>query len=188
MTDEEKQLRQECWTKRFYSFGTTKIFEARARSLRVKRQWITFLGLLAPVTVGAFAVSFSIKSEILKYIIIPIAGSVAVIQAVLSLWSLVAKWDESYAYAISSIRNNTKLTSEFEVLAQKKFPEVKKNIQRYRDEYSRLEMDDSSQHITDKEKRYAMRHALFQYKLPCETCGKIPQSLSSTKCDTCGKF
>ncbi|MFK5893375.1 MAG: hypothetical protein QM504_09175 [Pseudomonadota bacterium] len=184
----EEEIKKDCWDKRFYSFGTAKIFEQRARQLYTKRQWIVFLGLLSPVTIGAFVASFSINSEALKTYIIPIAGTVAVIQAVLSIWSLVMKWDERYSYAISAIKINTNITSEFEALAKTKPTYIKNNIKRMNEIYLRQEIEDSSQHITDKEKRYAMRHALFQYKNECKTCLKIPSSLSPTTCDTCGNF
>src|SRR5207249_963836 len=82
---DEEALRQECWQKRFYSFGTTKIFERRARDLGWKRRIITFLGLAAPLAVGAVAVSFSTDSAILKYIALPTAAIVTIFQAIISL-------------------------------------------------------------------------------------------------------
>jgi hypothetical protein len=35
-----ENMRQECWRKRFYSFGTTKVFEKRARFLGTMRDVI----------------------------------------------------------------------------------------------------------------------------------------------------
>ena len=188
MDQNEEQLRQECWTKRFYSYGTARIFEKRANDINRKRKIITFLGLATPLTIGAFVTAFSIDSGILRYILIPAAGLVALVQTVMSLWSLVAKWDERYSYSIAAIRINTKLTAEFEVLAKSDINKIKRDINRLREEYQRQEIEDTAQHITDKEKRYAMRQSLFQYKLKCETCGKIPDSLSPSDCDTCGNY
>lgn len=188
MNASEEHLRQECWTKRFYSYGTARIFEKRANEINRKRRVITFLGLATPLTVGAFVTAFSVDSDILKVMLIPVAGLVALFQSIMSLWSLVAKWDEEYSYSITAVKANTRLTSDFEVLAQSDIDRIKRDISRLREEYQRQEIEDSAQHITDKEKRYAMRQSLFQYKLKCETCGKIPESLTPTSCDTCGKY
>lgn len=188
MDPNEEQLRQECWTKRFYSFGTARIFEKRASDINKKRQIITFLGLATPITVGAFVTAFSVESEVLKYILIPIAGIIALIQSIMSLWSLGAKWDEGYSCSIAAIKNNTRLTADFEILAQSDFNKIKRDINRLREEYQRQEMEDAAQHITVEEKRYAMRQSLFQYKLKCETCGNVPESLSPSNCDTCGNY
>lgn len=124
MEPNEEQLRQECWIKRFYSFGTARIFERRAQNINRKRQIITFLGLAAPLTVGAFVTAFSVESELLKYVLIPIAGLVILIQSIMSLWSLVAKWDENYSYSIAATKSNTRLTVDFEILAKSN---IKKN-------------------------------------------------------------
>ena len=42
----------------FWCFGTTRIFEARASSLKRNRTLITFLGLVTPVVVGGVVLSF----------------------------------------------------------------------------------------------------------------------------------
>ena len=60
---EEQQLRRECWDKRFYSFGTVKIFERRAVAINRKRQFITFLGLASPLAVGTLVLSFNVGSD-----------------------------------------------------------------------------------------------------------------------------
>jgi len=187
-TSEKIDPKQECWTKRFYSFGTTKIFERRALKINAKRKVITFLGLASPLVVGAFAASFTIDSEVLKYIVVPIAGLVTVTQAVFSLWSLVAKWDDDYAYSVSSVKANTRLTADFENLAKASGEKITRDIERLRDEYTRQEMEDTARHITDKEKRFAQRSALFQYKSKCPTCDEVPQSMTPSNCDSCGNF
>lgn len=185
---EIENIRKECWRKRFYSFGTTKVFEKRARSLGTKRDVITFLGLATPVFVGAFVGAYSAESQTLKVIVLPVVGAIMIFQAVMSLWSLVARWDDNYSYAVSAVKNNTRLTSDFEELATAPEDRLLKEIERLRFEYSRQEAEDTAQKLTDKEKRFAQRSALFQYRSKCPTCCEVPKSMTPSNCDSCGNF
>jgi mobilome CxxCx(11)CxxC protein len=185
---EEEILRNECWDKRFYSFGTSKIFEKRANKLKILRNIITFLGLVVPLSVGGTVLAFSVSSDLFKNFIVPIAGILTVSQLIISLWSLIARWDERHDYAVTAIRANTKLASAFERLGNSKFEVVSNEIDNLREEYIRQEAMDSIQNITAKEYRFAMRQSLFQYKLKCKTCEEVPKSLKPTDCDTCGNY
>ena len=181
-------LKQECWEKRFSSFGTAKIFEDRIHSLGKKRRLITFLGLATPLTVGAFVGAYSADSPTLKLFVIPIVGAVTIIQALLSLWSIVAQWDTQYAYAVASVKSNNRLASDFEELAKATPEKRAKGMERLRFEYSRQDSEDISQEITDKEKRFGQRSALFQYQSKCPSCGFVPKNMTSTDCDSCGNY
>lgn len=182
------KIRQECWRKRFYSFGTTKIFEKRARSLELRRKLITFLGLAAPVLLGTFVAAYYTESRALKTVVLPVVGAITIIQAAASLWSLVARWDEKYAYAIGAIRSNTHLASAFEELAVSSEEKLMKKIDHLRDDYSQREIEDTAQGISTKEKRFAQRSSLFQYRSKCPTCNKVPISMKPENCDSCGNY
>lgn len=181
-------LKQECWRKRFYSFGTTKIFEKRVLSLGKKRRIITFLGIALPLFIGLYVGAYSLESEILKSIILPFVGMLTIVQAVVSAWSLVARWDETYTYAINAIKDNTRLTSESEKLATASEEEIRREIEGLRFRYSHQEAQDTVQEITKEEKRFAQRSALFQYRSECPTCRKVPESMTPSNCDSCGNF
>lgn len=184
---DHSRLRQECWEKRFYSFGTAKIFERRARALAKQRRLINFLGLASPLVIGAFAAAFTLDSAALRYVVVPIAGAFSVVQAVVSAWAIVARWDERYDYAVAATKANTRLTGEFDTLAAA--PRIAaREVESLRAEYARQEREDTAQHITDREKRYAMRSALFQYQSKCATCGVIPKNMTPSTCDSCGNF
>jgi len=45
---------------------------------------------------------------------------------------------------------------------------------------------DHKMNITEKERRFGMRHALFQFQRECVGCGKIPSLRKPEKCDVCG--
>ncbi len=187
MTESEK-LKNECFEKRFYCFGTTKIFEKRVEKYGFRLKTIGFMGLLSPILLGGFVAAFSTDNEILKNILLPLCGVLTIIQAVLSLLSLVSKWDDLFAYSISAVKNNTRLTNDFEQLSNQSDIRIKKDIKRLLEEFNRQEVEDTAQSISIKEKRFAMRNTLFQYKNKCQTCSNIPVSLTPTTCDTCGNY
>lgn len=181
---EGNQLKRECFEKKFYSFGTAKIFEKRVEKYGLWLKVITFMGLLSPVVLGCFVAAFSTDSETLKVLLLPICGLMTIAQAILSLFSLVFKWDDVYAYSLSAVKINTRLTSDFDQLSCESDEEIRKNISRLRDEYNRQEVEDTAKSISAKEKCFAMRNALFQYKSRCRSCNQIPLSLTPTVCDT----
>ena len=184
----EDQMKQECWTKRFFAFGTAKIFERRARALAVKRRVLLFLGLASPLVIGGFAAAFTLDSPPLKSLVIPIAGLVGLGQLVMSLWALIARWDDEYAYALGAARANTRLAADCENLANGPIARLRRDIERLREQVTAQEIEDTVQHITDKEKRFAMRSALYQYRSKCPVCGIVPESMRPTACETCGHF
>ncbi|WP_181316525.1 mobilome CxxCx(11)CxxC protein [Photobacterium iliopiscarium] len=184
----EENFKKECFKCEFYSFGTSKIFEKRVDKYGCRLKAITFLGLLSPVLLGGFVASFSVESALLKNSLLPVCGSLTIFQAILSLLSLVCRWDETYSYAIGSVRNNTMLMNDFSRLKNTNAKVNSKRFQLLTGDYDRQNNADIGQNISTKEMRYAMRQSLFQYKSECRTCGIKPISLKPSKCDTCGNF
>ena len=184
----EEILRKECIDKEFYSFGTFKIFERRMKKFGLRLKSITFLGLFSPVLIGGFVAAFSTDSEILKSILLPLCGFITVLQALLSLLSLVFKWDDKFAHSLNSIQENTRLANEFGKLSKESSAKIKRDLPKIRKDYELQEARDNTQELTKKEHNYAMRNALFQFKKKCVTCQEIPKNLKPTTCDTCGNF
>lgn len=182
------QLKKECWEKRFFSFGTAQLFERRVRHLGWKRRTIIFLGFATPIFIGAYVTTYNAESQVLKNILLPIVGVVSIVQFLVSFWSLVARWDENYAYAVSSVKVNTRLTADFQQLATAPRETLIRDIERLRFEYDRQSEDDSAQEITPEEKRFGQRSALFQYGSTCPICAQIPKSMAPSDCDSCGNF
>jgi len=176
-----------CRDRAFYAYGTYRIFEQRALGLRWKRNAITFLGILVPVVVGSLILSFGTMPKILPYIL-ALAGIVGTVQLVMSVWSLVARWDEQHSYATSAMLANTRLFNSWEKLANSApniSPQMHAELEA---EDGRQEQADLAQHITPKEKRFAMRASLQHMGLPCATCGIKPTSMEPSSCDICGNF
>jgi mobilome CxxCx(11)CxxC protein len=62
---------------------------------------LSFAGIAGPASLGAVAALVGIQSPLLP-VAITVAGIIALLQLVMSIWSLVAGWDNSLAYAIES--------------------------------------------------------------------------------------
>jgi len=173
--------------KEFYAYGTTRIFERRAVKLKSLRTWITFLGIVTPVIVGGTVLSFGSDAKVLPYFL-TVAGVVGLIQLILSTWSIVARWDESYEYAIESARENTELFNLFKKLADNKPTDIQNKFEDAINKYEEREFKDIGQSLSDKEKRFATREALRYYQKPCHICKRTPQTIKPSKCDGCGNF
>ena len=181
----DSNLRDHCRKKAFVAFGTMNIFENRARKIGVKRDVITYLGIVAPLLTGAFMLSFG--TQYYKYIA-PVAGFVLIVQLAFSGWSLVARWDEKNSYAIGAVQAQARLFNKWDGLASRPPSDLDKAVRDLEAEDERQEQSDLTQNIGVKEKRRAMRASLLHFGLQCKTCGIKPISLKPLKCDTCGNF
>lgn len=120
-----------------------------------------------------------------------VVSFIAIIEALVSLWSLVATWADKLSYSQRSAAENLALSSAFRELGQQaenppsdlamKFTEL-----RSRDD-SRREAD-AEQDVTEKEKRHAHHAGLLHFKKKCEGCGLIPISMDSSSCGICGRY
>lgn len=171
--------------RRFYSYGTARIFEKRANQLAWRRQVITYLGIAVPLLVGALI--RSIGTEVMPYLVKP-AAVILVFQLAFSAWSIVARWDEKYHYARSALQSQTQLFNKWNQLATGRVELSTERIRAIDEEDQKLEQADLGQHIRENEKRYAMRSSLFYFKTKCATCNSIPGTMRPSKCDTCGNY
>lgn len=181
------QIIQDCRGKEFHAYGTIRIFERRARRLQSLRTWITFLGIVTPVIVGGMVLAFGVNATLLPYFLTA-AGIIGLVQLILSTWSIVARWDEKYEYAIDSSRHNTELYNKFKSLADQNPPGIEGFYKSALQENESREFKDIGQNVTDKEKRFANRESLKYYQKPCHICGNVPKTSKPTKCDGCGNF
>jgi mobilome CxxCx(11)CxxC protein len=187
------QIRKDCWGFIFHTYGTIRLFEKRAKHLQTGRTWITFLGVVVPVVVGGVVLGFGAdmtSKDVFKYLLYS-AGSVGLIQLILSTWSIVSRWDEKYEYAMKSVVENTKLYNDWDDYRKRQIVDNAESEQKFNDIKSRTdqqEFRDISQNISDKEKRFATRSALFYFKQQCHVCNEVPKDMKPGKCSGCGNF
>jgi mobilome CxxCx(11)CxxC protein len=184
------ETRQECADSALKCFGTAYIFERRAAPIRRRLQWLAFLGIAAPAALGAVVGTFNLNRTALA-IAITFAGAIGIAQLIISIWSLVAKWDDSLAYDVESKSANYRLAGEYAKLAktQSTSPEEFDMQFRLLETEAKLRTElDQRQDVADKEKRMGMRAGLRQYRRICAGCKQVPLSLESTPCPVCGQF
>lgn len=183
-------IRQQCWKEAKDCFATANIFEKRILKLRKLRRAIVFLGVIIPVVIGSIVIAFGADFDLLPYFIIG-AAILGIIQIVLSVWAIIAKWDETFEYAIESTIANYDLADRYRKLAKNPPSE----IDPFEKAFNLLEVEnksrtaqDNKQSINEKEKRYGMRATLREFQVKCSGCGEIPTSMKPTDCDICGNF
>ena len=186
--DEKRRL---CADNALKCFGTAYIFERRGSDIRWKIRIVNFLGIAGPASLGAVLAMLGLQSPYLP-IAITVAGAVALVQVIAAIWSLVAGWDTSLAYAIESKSENYRLASEFEALGKTttltddEFESELKDLETRADFRSDL---DNRMDVSDKEKRRGLRAGLRKFQRVCAVCGDIPVSMKPTKpCPACDNF
>lgn len=172
------------------TWASVKIFEARVGRLRLRLRLFVFVGLAVPIFVGSLLVAagaIETPTPVLLGIWI-LLGT----QAVLSLWSIIDRWEEKLAFAQEYSIANLRLFREAETVRNSTL-EAAEMMARLEDLKSREEPQiakDESQTIADYERRYGHRAAHYQLKFKCDTCQVVPKALDPKdySCETCGKF
>lgn len=190
LNSENEILRKQCWDKSFHAHATSNMFIRIAKRFRMGIQIITYLGVIVPVIVGVVFISFS-PSNLIGKVVITVASISLACQLVISIWSIIAKWDDKYSYALESIAANNRISLNFKTIAEN--PPSDMLIFQTKYELLKIEDDirndlDSKQLVSEKDKRYGHRAALRQFNNTCRGCNEIPYSLEPTNRDVCGNF
>ena len=178
--------RTSAWHSAIHAYATGYIFQNRQRQFGNHLRWVAFIGLGVPVLVGAVVLTFG-TGAYLNYVLV-IGGILGVIQVVISLWSLIAKWDLALAYASESASANYTLSKRFKSLAENPPDDFERRLEILEAENQQREQADYKQDIADTEKRMGHRAALREFARKCAGCGEVPKSLTPTNCDICGNF
>lgn len=184
------ELRKDCWNNALHAFGTAYIFRGKAEKYKKLTSKLKFFGIAVPLTVGASATGFGIDSPILKWIVF-IAAPLMIIQLVMSLSAVIYKWDEELAYSYESSSDNLSIAYKYENLA-KYPPAVKENLEnemvKLKTKQDARDIQDEKHSISEADERKGMRYALRNFQRTCVSCGQVPTSMTSTKCNICGNF
>lgn len=182
-------LRTQCWDDALNSYATSYIFQRRARVLKVRLQWITYVGFAVPMIVGLLVLAYGHLKSL--PVIAATAAAIGIAQAAFSLWSIVGGWVDGYSYALTSSSANDLLAARYSRLASSPPEDLKEFQQQYRllevEDAARTEQD-YQQGIAEAEKHMGMRAALRKYQRACAACNEIPTTMRPTSCGVCGEF
>lgn len=188
MTDQPgRSTREQCWDHAIYTFGTGFIFETRAKKLRRALRWLTFLGIAVPVAIGGIVLSFGTQSAALPFLL-ALAGVLAVAQLVLSVWSLVAAWNDNLAYAVESARSNYRLATRYEDLGRNAPADLETHFSILAAERQAREDQDIARDLAEREKRMGLRAGLRKLQRACVSCKNVPMDMKPSDCPVCGQF
>jgi mobilome CxxCx(11)CxxC protein len=127
-------------------------------------------------------------NEQVRHIAEWILGFLGLLQLLMAVWSLVARWDDDRAYSIFATRSNSTLRAEWESVAKAQATHIEAEYNRVQAAEKIIEQEDLTKEISDKEKRYGMRAGLLFYRKACAVCKLVPTSMKPTNCDVCGNF
>ncbi|MCC5888895.1 MAG: hypothetical protein JJT88_20850 [Gammaproteobacteria bacterium] len=171
-------------------FGTGYLFEKRIVPLRFAIKSLSFLSLAGPLSIGALVLAVGTTGSII-FFALAAASTLSSVQVIVSLWALVANWQNNLSYYIESKSDNYRLADKFNGLANN----VNLSDSKWRHQKDVLETMSEMRKdldlrfdISDEEKRMGMRAALRRYQRPCVACSQVPVSLDSHNCDVCGNF
>lgn len=177
-----------CADEALKAHGTAYIFEKRAASIRIRIMILSFLGIAGPASVGAIISTYNLDDNTTKIVLL-VAGTIAIIQLLLSIWSLVSGWNDKLAYYLESKSSNYNLSSQYQKLAQN----TAITKQGFDSELNVLDREaeiraslDNNHDVTDNEKRMGMRYGLRKFQRPCAGCNQVPTDMKPTKCGVCG--
>lgn len=180
--------RRKCWDAALHAYGTSHIFQRRARDLKRKTDVLTWVGLVVPLLIGALVGTFG-RDEFWGTAL-AVGAVIAAAQLAIVLWSLVKHWPEDLAYSSASAVANESLAGQFVALAEDPpaLPVLRTRFDKLSIEDSARRARDSEKNVKDKELRRGMRAALRKYQRPCLACQQVPMAMTPTACDVCGKF
>ena len=190
MTNIPENLRRECADYALHAYGTAYIFEKRAANIQNKIRILSFLGVAVPACVGAVVGSYSLDSK-QTGVILTIASTIALVQLLLSIWSLASGWDAKLSEYLDQKNKNYEISDKYKKLGN----DTVHDLHAYKREQEKLDIERSyikkaadKHSVTENEKRKGMRYALRKFQRSCASCGIVPTDMKSTDCGVCGQL
>lgn len=180
-------LRTHCWNRAIESFGTSYIFQHRIRGPQRGIRWLTYLGLGVPLAIGLVVIGFGTDDRSLPYLLW-IAGILLLVQGLLALWALVAKWSDTVESGLLSMTENNRLANRYKEIGERWPTDSPGKVTVLDAEYQVRTETDLRQGVSDQEKRMGLRAGLRQFQRACVGCSLVPNSMNPTECGVCGNF
>jgi len=156
-------------------FAMAKVLEKRILRIECINQKIALMGTLFPAGIGVTTLNFDKISELLNIANTPLETILAILiiifiltQTLFSAYSATKKWNENLPIYVDSKNENFKNARKYYRI-WKRYLEDEEKYSKQLEETNTLNDNqqkiDQTINITEKERRYGMRHALRQYKI-----------------------
>ncbi|PSU34693.1 mobilome CxxCx(11)CxxC protein [Photobacterium lutimaris] len=172
---------------RFHTYGAIKIFERRKSQFHRLRSLMTYLGIATPIFFAFLVIATSEKLAVISIFTLLIF-LILFIQLLISLWSLVAKWDKQYESSIIAITSSYIVYERLNSLINSNCTISSSVLAAIKNDYQALLSEGISGIITDKERCYGYRQSLIKFSQVCPSCQLRPTGMKPSDCELCGKF
>lgn len=169
-------------------YGTSEVYAARRKRIIFKLNVINFIQFAVPVSVFVVISTVSITDNSRGAVLVT-AGILGGIQALASLWAMVAGWGSSAERYKIIKTHNMQLATDLEILSRE--TEEWKFNQAWSDAEGRLKaikLLEAEDELTDIEKRHGLRIGLHRFQVKCGECNQVPSlKKPSLTCSACGQ-
>lgn len=179
-----------CRERQMQCYANQIVFEKRINWYGGLIKYVTILGIIIPVFIGAVVLGYGIDNPILKGLI-PYAAILSIIQFFSSVIIYLIGIDSKLMYSYDANKSYNSMYNKYKDLAD--FYDIYNEDIKIKYDLIRVlenerSMQDSSQNIKEWEYRRGLRASLRIHKKKCVSCNKIPYDLNSDKCKVCGNF
>jgi len=181
-------IRLQCHEKKFHAFGYSYLYTCRAKIYEKRLQIINYAGLVVPLFIGGYVMTYG--TETTKLLLI-IGGGILLLQLIFSALALIYKWDEELAYSIESAREHSSLYQDFNELGSRppsNYDEILSRFSILIERDRSRSMQDLKHDVGEKMKIKGMRWSLREFQRKCVGCDTIPYDMNKTNCPVCGKY
>jgi len=183
-------------------FAMTKILEKRIKFIERINRALTITGALLPISISYIAANSDQFNELGKFkellaaaspieaVFIIAIGILGLFQTIVSIISLAFKWNDNLPTYINSKIENYKNAEQYcDIYTRYRDDEEKyaKQLEETNRANEAQQKIDLTINISDRERRYGKRCALYRYDIKCPECGEKPNLNKTSNCPDCGK-
>lgn len=193
MLNEYEQLENICEDVNFYTYGTMEIFKNKESFYSSLIKINLMISFATPLIYLSLYLTKGNVTEKTESNLLIFASIITILQFVSSLLSIILKWDDKKINSKIAHLKNLEINQKIKnIVDMKDFVSEKENILTLKRLYDIQEQSDNQvSEITKYDKRIAMSHTLYDFRLPCDVCGLNPERKKPYRffniCETCGQ-
>lgn len=175
-------IRQEAWKQCIDNRGAQEIFKRRAASLNYWMRTRDFLAFAIPLIVGFVATTDWIeKLGSFKGLALAALAVAGLAQVLLSLWSLITRWDEDRAKSIQLVADSSELEVQWRDIGRHDVTGLHSAYVVAKARQLVVDARLAAAEITQPERFVGLRAGLQEIQRPCVKCNNIPATIDPPK-------